>query len=70
MPGAIDRARIEPQPFYHLEFDGIFPDGIYAAMLDALPNSRDSPLPSSRTTLPACSKRGAMNRSIARFARS
>ena len=38
---AIDRARIEPLPFYHLEFDGIFPDALYAAMLDALPNSRD-----------------------------
>ncbi|WP_022724512.1 hypothetical protein [Rhodopseudomonas sp. B29] len=38
---AIDRARVEPKPFYHLEFDGIFPDEVYAKMLEALPNSRD-----------------------------
>lgn len=39
--GAIDRARVELEPFYHLEFGGIFPDAVYAKMLDALPRSGD-----------------------------
>lgn len=35
---AVDAAQVVPEPFYHLEFSGIFPDDIYTAMLDALPN--------------------------------
>jgi hypothetical protein len=36
---AIDAATVVPEPFFHLEFKGIFPDHVYAAMLDALPRS-------------------------------
>lgn len=36
---AIDAAAVVSEPFYHLEFTGIFPEGIYASMLDALPRS-------------------------------
>ena len=32
--------RIE-RPFYHLEFDRVFPDDIYAAMVELMPNSGD-----------------------------
>jgi len=36
---AIDAAAVVPEPFDHLEFGNIFPDDVYAAMLDALPRA-------------------------------
>src|SRR5215470_3740386 len=34
------------KPFFHLEFDKVFPDDIYARMVDLLPSSEDyRPLP-------------------------
>jgi len=39
--GAIGAASKVERPFYHLEFDRIFPDDIYAQMLDAMPKSSD-----------------------------
>ncbi|WP_322517080.1 hypothetical protein SR870_05830 [Rhodopseudomonas palustris] len=39
--GAIDAAAVVMEPFYHLEFMGIFPALVYAAMLQALPRSND-----------------------------
>jgi hypothetical protein len=36
---AIDAARVKQQPFYHLEFDRVFPDDVYRAMLDAMPRA-------------------------------
>jgi hypothetical protein len=42
----IAAARVEQDPFYHLEFDQVFPPDIYAAMVDAMPNAADyRPLP-------------------------
>ncbi|MGP9810789.1 hypothetical protein ACTZWT_04675 [Rhodopseudomonas sp. NSM] len=39
--GAIDAAAVVMEPFYHLEFMGIFPAAVYAAMLAALPRNTD-----------------------------
>jgi hypothetical protein len=38
---AIGAARAVERPFFHLEFDRVFPDGIYAEMLQAMPNTSD-----------------------------
>src|SRR5882757_7041982 len=38
---SIDNARIVEAPFYHLEFDQVFPPDLYPAMLAALPVSAD-----------------------------
>jgi hypothetical protein len=37
----VDAASRFDDPFVHLTFSGIFPDDIYAAMLDAMPSSSD-----------------------------
>jgi len=37
--GVIDGARAGEAPFNHLVFDGVFPDDIYAAMLEAMPGA-------------------------------
>ena len=34
---SIQRAQADESPFYHLRFDGVFPDDFYAEMLDAMP---------------------------------
>ncbi|AVT81772.1 hypothetical protein [Rhodopseudomonas palustris] len=39
--GAIEAAAVVMEPFYHLEFVGIFPALVYAAMLQALPRNTD-----------------------------
>ena len=36
---SVDAARVKTQPFFHLEFDRVFPDDIYRAMLDAMPRT-------------------------------
>ena len=38
--GAIDAAKVDKAPFYHLEMSHIFPEPVYAAMLEALPEAR------------------------------
>jgi hypothetical protein len=38
---SIDAARAVEKPFFHLEFDRVFPDDIYAQMLALMPQSRD-----------------------------
>jgi len=38
---SIERARDRAAPFYHLEFDRVFPDDIYAAMLREMPDDDD-----------------------------
>ncbi len=38
---SIDNARVVETPFYHLEFDQVFPPELYPAMLAALPVSAD-----------------------------
>jgi len=38
---SIEQARASEVPFYHLEFDRVFPPDIYAAMLRAMPESND-----------------------------
>jgi hypothetical protein len=44
--GSIEAGKASTEPFYHLEFDRIFPDDVYAAMLDAMPVAADyRPLP-------------------------
>jgi hypothetical protein len=42
----IDAARAVEEPFFHLEFDRVFPQGVYAEMLEAMPSAADyRPLP-------------------------
>ena len=44
--GSIEAGKASEEPFYHLEFDRIFPDDVYAEMLRAMPNAADyRPLP-------------------------
>ena len=38
----IDAGRAVEAPFFHLEFDRVFPDDIYAAMIDAMPEAADT----------------------------
>jgi hypothetical protein len=38
---SVDAARAVEKPFYHLEFDRVFPDDVYAQMLALMPQSRD-----------------------------
>jgi len=38
---AIDGARRVEQPFFHLEFDHVFPDSLYAQMLALMPEASD-----------------------------
>jgi hypothetical protein len=38
---SIERARHHGAPFYHLEFDRVFPDDVYAAMLREMPDNND-----------------------------
>jgi hypothetical protein len=42
----IEAARAVEKPFFHLEFDRVFPDDVYAAMVECMPNAADyRPLP-------------------------
>ncbi len=42
----VQKARAVDRPFFHLEFDRVFPDDVYAAMLDGMPDAADyRPLP-------------------------
>jgi hypothetical protein len=38
---SIDQARAVDKPFYHLQFDRVFPDDVYAAMLREMPVERE-----------------------------
>jgi len=38
---SVEAARAVEKPFYHLEFDRVFPDDVYAQMLALMPNSAD-----------------------------
>ena len=38
---SVDAARSSEAPFFHLEFDRVFPDDVYAAMLRAMPVATD-----------------------------
>ncbi len=38
---SIERARAADAPFFHLQFDRVFPDNIYAAMLREMPGQTD-----------------------------
>jgi len=38
---SIEAARVVPAPFFHLEFDHVFPDDVYAAMIAAMPVADD-----------------------------
>ena len=38
---SVDAARAVEKPFFHLEFDRVFPDDIYAEILRLMPESRD-----------------------------
>jgi hypothetical protein len=39
--GSIDQAKAVTRPFFHLEFDQVFPENIYSAMLQAMPSTSD-----------------------------
>src|ERR1700722_8648249 len=42
----VGAARVVEKPFYHLEFDRVFPDDVYARMIAAMPKAADyRPLP-------------------------
>ncbi len=42
----IEAGRAAERPFFHLEFDRVFPDDIYAEMMAAMPGAADyRPLP-------------------------
>lgn len=38
---SVDKARAVEKPFFHLEFDHVFPEDIYAKILALMPESRD-----------------------------
>jgi hypothetical protein len=38
---AVKGAREGAEPFHHLQFDRVFPDDIYASMLESMPNASD-----------------------------
>jgi hypothetical protein len=38
---SVDAARAVEKPFFHLEFDRVFPDDVYAQILALMPQSRD-----------------------------
>jgi hypothetical protein len=38
---SVEQARAVDKPFYHLEFDRVFPDDVYAQILALMPQSRD-----------------------------
>ena len=38
---SVDQARAVEKPFYHLEFDRVFPDDVYAQILNLMPGSDD-----------------------------
>jgi len=38
---SVEKARASETPFYHLEFDRVFPDDLYAAMMREMPESGD-----------------------------
>jgi len=38
---SVEQARASETPFYHLKFDRVFPDDVYAAMLRAMPVAND-----------------------------
>jgi hypothetical protein len=38
---SVDQARAVEKPFYHLEFDRVFPDEVYAQILNLMPESDD-----------------------------
>jgi hypothetical protein len=38
---SVDAARTSDAPFFHLEFDRVFPDDVYAQMLDLMPEAVD-----------------------------
>jgi hypothetical protein len=43
---SIEAGKASTEPFYHLEFDRIFPDDVYTAIVDAMPVAADyRPLP-------------------------
>ena len=41
LANSVLRARASESPFYHLQFDHVFPEDIYAAMLRKMPSSSD-----------------------------
>jgi hypothetical protein len=46
---SVERARVVTEPFFHLEFDEVFPEEVYAAMLAAMPVATDYRAMSGRT---------------------
>ena len=38
---SIEQARVVEKPFYHLQFDRVFPDDVYAAMVREMPVARE-----------------------------
>jgi len=38
---AVAAAKVDSNPFFHIELGGVFPDHVYQAMLDAMPDNTD-----------------------------
>src|SRR5207302_3568125 len=45
------RGRADSTPFHHLQFDRVFPDDFYSAMLQAMPASEDYRAMSGKTKM-------------------
>ena len=52
----IEASRPDDAPFYHLQFDKVFPDDIYAEMVDALPVSSDYRAAARAATAATCAR--------------
>jgi hypothetical protein len=53
---AVEAARQVEAPFSHLEFERVFPDDVYTAMLAAMPVASDYRPMSGRAKVPAASE--------------
>jgi len=66
--GAIDAAAERREPFHHLQFAGIFPADVYAAMLASMPAAGDYGAMSGRASLARTAKGGSARTKIDLFA--
>ncbi len=55
---SVDEARAVEKPFFHLEFDRVFPDDIYSQILRLLPDSSDYRPMHGRSKVQDATRRG------------
>jgi hypothetical protein len=61
------RGRADSTPFHHLQFDHVFPDDFYGAMLQAMPASEDYRAMSGKTKMASSRPDGKPTRAVAIF---